>query len=229
MSMERLEEAQKLAERAVTLAPSEPTHLLLLAQVHIARDDYPPARTMLLSLTDSTRPEIREQAGRLMAHINTVEQQRRASASRPAASSTSTTTNNAERIRPDLGERTMSAAADGTIFLTRKPRDGEQRVFGTLVRVECSPRETVFHLKNGTEVLRFLSAHPETIQLISFRQDLKKMECGTHDPADPVFVTFRPMSTAETPAANNASQAPAGGEVVAIEFMPAGYIPKDPK
>jgi hypothetical protein len=74
-------------------------------------------------------------------------------------------------------------------------------------------------VKVGERLLRFTAAGFAAIEFITYRDDLKgSVPCGPRTPPDVVYVTFREPDAAGSPAA--------GGSVVALEFLPTGYVEK---
>ncbi len=196
---ERLDDARRLAERAAQLDPSEPTHVLLLAQVLASQRNFAAARAALGPLLGSPRPEIRDQARALMSRIVTYE----SSAARP----------------PD---KETAASGSKLVPLLRPVKEGEERAFGSLERIECGPTGNVLVVKAGDRVLRLSVPRTHAMDFISYRDDLRgDVSCGARKPPDPVYVTWTP-----------APPGPAGlpdGEAVAVEFVPKDYVPKTVK
>jgi tetratricopeptide (TPR) repeat protein len=225
LAHERLDEAQRLAERAVDLAPSEPDHVLLLAQVLASRDDFAAARQRLGPLMASERPEVRDHARSLMGSIADFEV--RMTAMRAAQNA-----RGAARSESAIGRDETGAGVGGEMILgLRRLKDGEQRVFGALQRIECSADSTAFVVASGDRSYRFAAPGLDAVEFVSFRPDLKgNVACGPRQPPDPVYLTYRASPAAEKPPAPGGKTATArtrvDGEVVAIEFVPKDYVPK---
>jgi cytochrome c-type biogenesis protein CcmH/NrfG len=186
-----MDEAQRLAERAVQADPAEPDHVLLLAQVLARQRDFAGARARLGTLMAWSRTEIREQAREAMAALADYE---KSTAAPP-------------------GKETVRAG-NGVLLFLRVAREGEQRAFGALGRIECESARILFHVTSGDRVLRLSAARMEAVEFISHRDDLNgRIECGARQPPDPVYVTWRPAPASD-------------GEAVAVEFVPKNYVPK---
>jgi tetratricopeptide (TPR) repeat protein len=210
LSGERLDEAQRLAERAATADPLEPDYPLLLAQVHASRREFAAARNLLGPLMASPRADIRERARATSARV--VEYERAVT----AAQSRGGTPN---RLVPtDSRSRVIDTAPSYTLLL-RALQAGEQRVFGSLERIECTAGAIFFYVKSGERTLRFSAAKFDGVEFITYRDDLKgNVGCGARTPADPVYATFRPAAAG--------AAAKSDGEIVAVEFVPRDYSPK---
>jgi hypothetical protein len=95
----------------------------------------------------------------------------------------------------------------------RPLKRGEQRIEGSLERIECARSGVVtLFLRVDGKVIRYAAPQFSGIEFITYRaQQGGSITCGVRRPADHVYVTWRPL---ETPAAGIA------GRPVAVEFLP---------
>lgn len=202
---ERLDEAQKYAERAAQTDPSNPEHQLLLADIEARRGNATGAQRRLGSLTASSAPGIAERA-RMMA--------KRVAANDGPSETTGTGS-------PSRGGEAVAIGPTRFVYLRRMNPD-EQRVFGILERIECDPGTRVMTLavRSGERVVRF-AVPPKGVTFISYREDVKAtLDCGARDPGERVLVTWRPT------AAGDEKTVPAG-QLVAVEWVPRNYLPDE--
>ena len=87
---------------------------------------------------------------------------------------------------------------------------GEQRLEGTLERIDCSAAGAVFHLRTTTGTTTVMAPKLDDVDFITYRSDLTgQIECGPAKQAMPVYVTWRPAIDGS------------GARIaVAIEFVP---------
>ncbi len=90
----------------------------------------------------------------------------------------------------------------------REVKPGEQRVEGSLQRVECPDRRPVtFVLKLKDRVAKFQAPRLDAVEYIAHTPDFKgPMTCGGRAPGDPVFLTWKTVGKAQ--------------QAVAVEFLP---------
>ena len=94
----------------------------------------------------------------------------------------------------------------------RKPREGETRARGVLTLIECGARNAaVFHVRVGADTLKLDGGDLGGVRFTAFtpREAGSEVGCGPRKLDTPVVVTYRP--TAE------------GGDLVAVEFVPASF------
>jgi hypothetical protein len=100
----------------------------------------------------------------------------------------------------------------------RRLRGGEERAAGTIVRIDCAERGQVFTVLSGERELQLMPRTPESYEVSWFSIDAAQMplSCGPASQAANVLVTYKkpPRGSGE-------------GELVAIEFIPEGFLPQD--
>jgi len=184
------------AARARALAPGREDYVFLEASLRAAAGEFAAARSLLsLLLTPRFPPDVRDNARRLMGQVVRREQALaagRATTLEPPASSSS--------------GASPAAAPEGTVAVFRRPNRGEQRIEGTLEKIDCAQNgmDTLVLRADG-ELKRFVAAAFSDIDFVSYRNELTgSINCGDRKPADVVYVT--PGVT---------------GRPVAVEFPPA--------
>ena len=204
-------QAVRLLQRARQLATGRLEYAIMEAQALANDEQFAMARGVLGPLMSSRMPpDIRERARSLMGRIVARERAR------------------AERAETDAaraaGEPVLQDAAVGTPADSRSSteprivpdyralRAGEQRVEGTLQRIECSANGIVLHLRSEDGTEGFPAPALADVLFISYRDDLAgSVMCGARNPPDRVYLTYRPAPP---------GQAGSPGTVVAVEFLP---------
>lgn len=223
---DQLDEAAAMLKRAMQISPGRPEFSFMLAQVYMRKRDFKTARQLLEPLSRSSAdPQMRQNAQSLLNAITSFEEQMGRRNSQGDAS----TSNGGER--PTLGRRNPTgktgaqpegsaptAPADPSSYLQealRVPRDGEQRVQGTLVRIDCDAKGVWFIVKAGERTLKFHGPDFENIDLTNYTTGgVGDLSCGPRPPDNFVIVSFRPST---------GGRVKADGEVSAIEFVPKDF------
>jgi len=90
----------------------------------------------------------------------------------------------------------------------RELKQGEQRVEGLLLRVECpTGRPVTFVVRLKDRVAKYQAPRLDAVEYIAYTPDFRgPMSCGGRAPGDPVYLTWKTVGEAP--------------RVVAIEFLP---------
>ena len=198
--------------KARALAPGREDYLLFEAKLLAETRDFAGARKTLGPLMTPSYPvAVRDRARSLMAQIVRFEEMaKHAPAVPPAASkSRSTSAPSSSAVREDPPS---AAPPAGTEWVFRAVKPGEQRTEGFLERIECARGGAVtLVVRVDDKVNRYTAPRFSDIEFITYReQQGGAISCGVRQPADRVYVTWRPL---ETPAAG------VGGRPVAVEFL----------
>ena len=195
-------------ERARSMAPGRHEYAMLLAQVLSRQGEFEAARSVLGPLfTPTYPPEVRESAKRLMGTI--VDREARitqANLRAIAPAGTTAVTSGAETA----GAAGKPPAQPGVTLVFRPLQAGEQRLEGTLERIDCvSGKGVTFQVRSGSDLVGITSPSFTGVAFIVFRDDLKgSVQCGPFNPPAPVYATWKPGSTPDSKVA------------VAFEFLP---------
>jgi len=197
-----LDAARDASESASFLAPARFEYTLRLADVFTRRGEYAKARSVLGPLMTKPGPaEMRELVRAQLASI---------AAAEGSAAAGSTTAQAAEPAAPAI------------VLDLRRLRSGEERVAGMLARIDCDRKKGVtFHVRVDSRTEEYRTARFEDVEFVSYRDDLiGDVKCGAREPEDLVYVTWK-----------EGEPASAGGvaskTIVAVEFLPKDYKPKD--
>ena len=109
---------------------------------------------------------------------------------------------------PAAPRRVTPGAAAAVEPAYREVKPGEQRVAGSLLRVDCPPRRPVtFVLKAEDRVAKYQAPRLDAVEYIAHTPDFKgPMVCGGRMPGDPVLLTWKSLGKIR--------------QAVAIEFLP---------
>ena len=239
---ERLDEAAEMIGRARALAPGKDEYLFVLAQIYLQQQKFDDARRLLESLAASAAdPQTRSGAQSYLAQLSKIEEQRASfrAMQEESARRVSDDTDNAESSSSSSGpprlvrrgdpdqvanngktteEMVAEAYAEAMHEALRKPLDGETRVQGVLVRLDCDQKGIVFHVRAGARLLKLRSASFEGLHIMAFSQEAGgQITCGPRTPESPIIVTYRAPKDARSKS---------DGDAVALEFVPASFVLK---
>ncbi|MGH9312470.1 MAG: hypothetical protein ACRD1S_04650, partial [Vicinamibacterales bacterium] len=195
-----LDAARDASESASFLAPARFEYTLRMADVFVRRREYAKARNALGPLLTNPRAApFHEPVRSMLGSIAAVE--------RAAAAA------------PDV-----APAADdsdrGIVLDLRRLQSGEERAAGILTRIDCARKSVTFHVRIDGQTAQFSAARFQDVEFVSYRDDLRgNVACGEREPEDLVFVTWRD-------GAAGAAGTPPPKTVVAVEFLPKDYRPK---
>lgn len=187
-----------LMQKAIALAPGRDDYVFNFGSMLANRGAFADARTILTPLSvNASRDEIRSSSRSLLDRIEKYEKR---------------------LANEGAGAGAPNQLASGptmTVPAFRAVQPGEQQVFGLLQAIEC-PRGLIRLVVEAEGALtRVHSTAFDRIDFISYRNDLTgSISCGARTAEHAVLVTYRP-------GAHDGSV----GEVVAVEFVPAGYRP----
>jgi tetratricopeptide (TPR) repeat protein len=197
-----LDAARDASESAAFLAPGRVEYTIRLAEVFTRRREYAKARSVLGPLMTNPRAAgVRERVRTQLAAI--------AEAERAAAE--------ASNAAPAAEVPTA-----GPVLDLRRLQSGEERTAGMLARIECDRKKGVtFHIRVDSRTEEYRAARFQDVEFVSYRDDLLgEMKCGAREPEDLVYVTWKDGAPA-------AAGAPASKTIVAVEFLPKDFKPKN--
>jgi hypothetical protein len=199
-------------ERARTLAPGRLDYAFLHARVLAAQSAFGPARNIVGPLMSSVYPEdVRASARSLMSYIVLLEtsRTRRADSATAPAPALQVLSAAAEEAPAATADReTRGGPPAGSIPVYRDLGPGEQRLEGTLDRIDCESDRVVFHVRTAGGALRLTAPRMDGVEFITYRNDLRgNVACGVLATPAHVYVTSRPNADSTR-------------TTVAIEFLP---------
>jgi tetratricopeptide (TPR) repeat protein len=200
---ERLDESIELVSHALKLAPGRDDYVFVLAQLHMRKQDFATARSVLTPMLRENADETtRKSALTLLNSMKTIEEQ----------------LDRLRAVNDAVGNAAKGSTHDNEpsleLFL-RKLQKGEQRVQGFLDRVECTQERILFSINTGRQMLTLQASGLERVRFVTFTPDVRgEISCGHRRPPNAVVVTYR--KAAEPRPRND-------GEMVAVEFVPATF------
>jgi hypothetical protein len=198
-----LDAARDASESAAFLAPARVDYTLRLAEVFTRRKEYMKARSVLGPLM--TNPRVAELRERVRTQLSAI-----AEAERAATAAASTAAEVAD------------APPSGPILDLRRLQSGEERTAGVLARIDCDRKKGVtFHVRVGSRTEEYRAARFQDVEFVSYRDDLAgEVKCGARESEDLVYVTWKEAAPAAAGAAPSKT-------IVAVEFLPKDYKPKN--
>jgi hypothetical protein len=194
------DEGVALMKRARQLAPGRTHYAIWEAQYHTARGEFAEARQILAPMLSPRLPkETREYARAVMGEAADA-QVARARASGPPYAATD---------QNPLGR--PPATSGLSVPLYRELQPGENRIQGTLERIECPRVGVVLHVRVGERATKYSAESMDAVEFLTYQSDQTGViQCGARTPPEKVYVTWRP-----------ATNAPGfDGIAVAVEFLP---------
>jgi len=210
VARKRLDEARAAITRAIAIAPGRLDFRLRLAEILLAQGEEPNGRAMLTALASMAADrETADRARSILDELNAAAA-RKQRATRPAA----------ESATPEIEPPPPPSEADpGVTPRLRRVLRGEERAYGMLTAVDCTPAQVRFHLAVGSRVIVATARRLEDVRVARFSADANEaFHCGPRQPPDPVYLTWRMATTAT-------GQSAIVGTAVAVEFVPPGYVP----
>lgn len=170
---ENLDEAVRLLERALELAPQRADFLYTLAQVAMRRQDYAAARRHAASVIScDAKAELRQRA---QAMLNTIAQVEEQLAQAKAEAGTRGAPDNSASAAPPLPGKRFT---------------GEQ-VRGLLVRIDCNDAEITLTVNSSGRAFRFQTALGKLIFVRYTMGIPNEITCGALAPARLVIITYQ--------------------------------------
>jgi hypothetical protein len=205
---EQLDESIELLKTAAGLSPRRQEFALLLAQVHLRREEFDAARSILEPLTTGgTSAQVRATSQQLLKAVASREEY----VARIKALNDKIAADMAkEETRPGVIQP-CDAPVPGPQL--KKMRFAGEQLCGMLVRIECDEKGVVLVIEAGERTFKLRSDSLNRIRFVTYTADVRgQVTCGLRAQATPVLVTYHP------PARNGKGRT--DGEVVAVEFVP---------
>jgi len=219
-SPDTLPQARASIERAIELAPGRLEYRLRYADVRILQGEPNEVRALLSAIAANKYDHTAADQARSRIKAMLAAMQRAAGAPADAAGSdtTSPSTAGGSRSIPTPSADSAAPAADTRVHLQlRAVKDGEQRAYGELTRVECARTEVRLHVQIDGADMVASARRMEDVELVQYLEVKDfSVSCGVRAPADPVLFTWRPAEGSSTRRLPTA---------VAVEFVPRNYVP----
>jgi tetratricopeptide (TPR) repeat protein len=218
LAEQRLPEARGSIERAMLLAPGRLDYHLRHAEILVRQGEMKEATTRLnaIVVVDPNGPGATA-AKNLLAQIARREAALAASArggAAPSAPPAVSPNSSGSMGRPRT--TTPPPSTPRVRYDLRPVGAGEARAFGELTNVACADGVIRLHLKTPQREIIASAKDFQDFDIVSFRDDLTgTFGCGARQSGERVYLTWTAAATADG----------AVGQAVALEFMPADYVP----
>jgi Flp pilus assembly protein TadD len=214
---ENLNEAAELVEKALALEPGNQSFLLDLAQIRLQQTDYQTAEQLAEKVFVSTADrDLRLNAQSVLISTRSIQEKLK-----QIEEDYKRGVKNGTEYPVMTQEEGFLLALNEAI---RKPQNGEQRILGYLMQINCSPNENTFVIRpqnasnnqTSNETFKFTSDEMQKVKMIAFSPGIegKQMGCGIKKPEIFVVATYRPSTDAK---------AKSDGEIISLEFVPSVF------
>jgi tetratricopeptide (TPR) repeat protein len=203
-------EASASIARARALAPGRYDYAFVQAQILSRRGEFDAARSAIAPVMSGLYPAgVRDSARSLMGYVLAAEDRRRAGARDDVSAFLAASGSRSIPVPGIDGPRRQDDGSPRFVPDFRAVQTGEERVEGTLERIDCANGRATFGLKEGGGPGP-LTGQLSDVDFISYRDDLTGgVKCGVQPQPMRVYVTWR---AGGQPAADKT--------VVAVEFLP---------
>ena len=179
----QLDESITLLKRVLATSPGRNDLLFTLAQVYLRKQDFKTARQILERLSQNNGDQrLRQQAQGLLKELSLMEEQ---TARFEAMRNATEKANGSEPPRFVVGGTRTEADApppDPSSYLQdalRTPAEGEKRVQGSLVRIDCDAKGITFVVKIDDRLVKLHTDKFQNVQMVAFSADAgMEITCG---------------------------------------------------
>jgi tetratricopeptide (TPR) repeat protein len=221
---EQPEAALASAQRAVAAEPRELDHRIVVARAHLARRDLAATRAALEPVETRGRASAVEQARQLLRTARAIEDEAEA---RAVFLERGDDDRALQRVRNSLAGLPPDARAaaspprETTLAGSLRPLGPhETRERGYFRRIDCQRADVVVHVERAEGPRRVGGVRMEQVLVFSYRDDVTgDITCGATHAGTTVLITW---TTASAPGVGGELD----GRVVALEFVPPGYVPE---
>ncbi|HJQ71684.1 MAG TPA: tetratricopeptide repeat protein [Blastocatellia bacterium] len=212
---DRTDESVDLIKKALAISPGNPEYSILLAEIYLHKMDLKAARAVAEPIANRASSEMaRKRAESLLGSIKKAEERMAAEKERAASAAVK------EYEAPKVENVSQEERFLGWIQQRlRKPADGEQRVQGMLVNIECAPKNVVYTIRLGERVIKLRSDSLVDVDMVSHKYNEELvMGCGPTKPESAVVIVYRPAADARRKI---------DGVAISFEFVPAKFQLKE--
>lgn len=213
---EQLDEAIAMIKKALAIAPGNQWYAMRLAELFMRKEDFSMARVLAMKImVTASDDQLKVYAENSVRMINSLEKQldeiKNYEKRRQSEEVSDEPVSDEEIAR--RREKAMLESLNATL---RVPQRDEKRVLGVVMKIDCQPKQIIYTVKTGGQVLQLRGDSFETLRLVSFEPELVNAEfgCGAMKRENLSVITFRPGADAKSKVA---------GEIVAIEFVPKTF------
>lgn len=217
---EELDESIVMLKHAIDILPGEQELGFLLAEFYMLKQDLKSAREILdpIVASSATPTELRQRAQTQLNSLNTFEESM-ARYKREGASTSDRGTNDVMIVvgpgETGLSRTPEEAIAEAINEALRKPKDGEVRLRGQLLRIDCGSKGVTFAVQTNGRTLKLSSQDFQDVDFTSYLQASGgQISCTVRNPVDEVVVIYKPATDPKDKF---------DGKMVSVEFVPKDF------
>ena len=217
---EQLDESIVMLKHAIELLPGDQEFGFLLAEIHLRKQDFKSAREILepIVASSATPTELRQRSQDVINSIKSIEETMARYKSEGATTASTGAPGRVMVIGPNDTGMTRSreeAMAESIEEALRKPKAGEVRLRGQLVRIDCGSKGVTFAVQAEGRALKLSAPDFQGVDFTSYTEgSAGRITCSPRNPADEVVVIYRPFKDAKGAIV---------GEVISVEFVPNNF------
>ncbi len=213
-----LEQTMDMLKQALAGSPHRNDLMFMLAQLHLRKEDFKPARQLIDKLIQSDDADMRQRAQRLLNQLVSVEEQlasiKKINEEQEADSRRGGTMGESSSATAETPETAFDPAAALRESL-RKPEPGETQAQGTLTRIDCDARSITFVVKVDYRILKLTTDTFQHANIVSFSEDAgHQITCGLRKTQNNVVVAYVPASD---------PRLKIDGVLKSVEFVPPDF------
>jgi len=217
---EELDQSIDLLKHALALSPGRQDISLHLAQIYFRQQKFDLAQQTLEPLRSAKDRRLQQQAEMLLASIKRYQDQMaqynsaRAAADQPALQRSDRT--------QVVVEGDKEPSANDLLRENLRPLEpGEQRIQGTLLKLDCDNKGVAyFSIQAADRVYKIRATALQRVQLTAYTPAPPEVSCGPRKSPENVVLTYRPTSDAKD------AKAKIDGDAVALELVPKDFLLK---
>lgn len=227
---EELDEAVDYLKKALVYQPGNQRYAVRIAEIYARQEKLTEASAIADKVAQTAdEPQTRAQAENLKTRIR---QQQEYAARRRQYDSSSAANNgvsgppvllrssNSKPPSPeDIAKAREIAELRSINQMLKKAASGNKQIVGRIQKIECKPKSIVYTVKTGSETMTLSSADFQKLELTSYTNDANNAHIGCDAKVESVnaVLTYKPSAAAA--GAKNAI----GGELQAVDFVPANF------
>lgn len=214
---ENINEGFEMINKALEIAPGNQMYNLRAAELYMRQEEFARARQIASKILqtasdDKMKVYAQNTLGQInawQAHFEAVKNQNKGERENPAATELPLS-------EEEIARRTEIAVMQSLNEALRKPRAGENRILGTLSKIDCDGKGVVYTIKVGDDFLRLENDSVSDVVLTGFTPEFVNLQFGCGNLKNDMFavVTFR---------ANIVEPLKINGELIALEFVPKKF------
>ncbi len=203
---ENLSEAASLLEKALSIRPGDESYEILLAKILVRLERYEDARGYLDKLSRNAKdPQVLTEASGLLSSVTKY--------FKASLQISATPTLRGLPWSPSLVllKRSWVSESDLTFIertreltnlnrVLERPRPGEQRILGSIDRIDCANGSITYNVRSGGQNLKLFGERFDDLRMAVLvnGQHSFKIDCGARLPSNPAVLSFAASADSRT-------------------------------